>query len=252
MPRSHSLILILFALGPGLARAQTPPPAADPGAAPGPAAAAPTASPAPPPAPAVPARTASPAQSADDLADLKVKTLEERVNELKEKIFRTKARLMNLQEMVIGGDVTTGARAVLYHKNEMGPEFVLESATYTLDGAPIYTKVDKEGDLDKRHEFEIFNGRVVPGNHQVTVKLVYRGSGFGVFSYLEGYKFRVQSSYTFNAEPGKVTGVKVVGFEKGGITAEIQDRPAVRYDVDVKSEERGQNRPAAAPAGGDR
>jgi len=252
VPRSHSLILILFALGPGLARAQTPPPAADPGAAPGPAAAAPTASPAPPPAPAVPARTASPAQSADDLADLKVKTLEERVNELKEKIFRTKARLMNLQEMVIGGDVTTGARAVLYHKNEMGPEFVLESATYTLDGAPIYTKVDKEGDLDKRHEFEIFNGRVVPGNHQVTVKLVYRGSGFGVFSYLEGYKFRVQSSYTFNAEPGKVTGVKVVGFEKGGITAEIQDRPAVRYDVDVKSEERGQNRPAAAPAGGDR
>jgi len=271
--RSQSLFLILFALGPGVARAQTPPPpdpAAPPAAASDTAASAPAAAqpatpaaqpatpaaqPATPAAqPATPARTVgttSP-QSADDLADLKVKTLEERVNELKEKIFRTKARLMNLQEMVIGGDVTTGARAVLYHRNEMGPEFVLESATYTLDGAPIYTKVDKEGDLDKRHEFEIFNGRVVPGNHQVTVKLVYRGSGFGVFSYLEGYKFRVQSAYTFNAEPGKVTGVKVVGFEKGGITAEIQDRPAIRYDVDVKSDERGQNRPAAAPAGGAR
>jgi hypothetical protein len=46
--------------------------------------------------------------------------------------------------------------------------------------------------------------------------------------------------------------VKVVGIEKGGITADIQDRPSVRYDVDVKSEDRSQARPAAAPAGGAR
>jgi len=134
----------------------------------------------------------------------------------------------------------------------MGPQFLLESATYILDGAPIYAKLDKEGDLAKREEFEIFNGRIVPGNHQVTVKLVFRGHGFGVFSYLDGYRFKVQSAYTFNAEPGKVTNVKVVGFEKGGITAELQDRPAIRYDVDVKSDERGQDRPAVAPAGGAR
>jgi hypothetical protein len=197
------------------------------------------------PAPAVP-------PSADDLADLKVKTLEERVNDLKEKIFRTKARLTNLQEMVMGGDVTSGARAVLFHRNEMGAEFVLESVTYTLDGAPIYTKVDKDGDLDKREQFEIFNGRVVPGNHQVVVKLTYRGHGFGVFSYLDAYRFKVQSSYVFNAEPGKTTQVKVVGIEKGGITADIQDRPSVRYDVDVRNEDRSQPRPAAAPAGGAR
>ncbi|HTP49243.1 MAG TPA: dihydrolipoamide acetyltransferase [Anaeromyxobacteraceae bacterium] len=285
MARSHSLLFLLWALGPAVALPQGAAPAPDaapaaeatppaPAAAPSvdapapPAAAAPAAvatPPAPPPeakapppagggaAAAAPARLAATApQSADDLADLKVKTLEERVNELKEKIFRTKARLMNLQEMVIGGDVTTGAKAVVYHRNEMGPQFVLESATYTIDGAPVYTKVDKEGDLDKREEFEVFNGRVVPGNHQVTVKLLYRGHGYGVFSYLDGYRFKVQSSYTFNAEPGKVTSVKVVGFEKGGITAELQNRPAIRYDVDVKSDERGQGRPAAAPAGGDR
>jgi len=29
----------------------------------------------------------------------------------------------------------------------------------------------------------------------------------------------------------------VVGFEKGGMTAELKDRPAVRYDVDVQREE---------------
>jgi len=84
---------------------------------------------------------------------------------------------------------------------------------------------------------EVFNGRIVPGNHQLSVQLVYRGHGFGLFSYLEGYRFKVQSSYTFNAEPGKALTIKVVGFEKGGLTAELKDRPAVRYDVDVQREE---------------
>jgi len=197
------------------------------------------------------APSAAQAQTAEEQADLKVKTLEERVNDLKEKIFRTKARLMNLQEMVIGGDITAGAKAVLVHRNEMGSSFMLESVAYALDGAPIYTKVDQDGDLDKREEFEIFNGRIVPGNHQVSVKLTYRGHGYGVFSYLEGYKFKVQSSYTFNAESGKSTAIKIVGFEKGGFTTELKDRPAVRYDVDVKKEETGKKpQPGASSAPG--
>ncbi len=191
------------------------------------------------PGPAASPDAGKPALSAEEQNELKVRTLEERVSDLKEKIFRTKARLMNLQEMVIGGDITTGAKAVLVHRNEMGSSFYLESVAYALDGAPIYTKVDVDGDLEKREEFEIFNGRIVPGNHQVSVQLVYRGHGYGLFSYLEGYKFKVQSSYTFNAEPGKVNTIKVVGFEKGGLTAELKDRPAIRYDVDVQREEAG-------------
>ncbi len=225
MVRSLRLAAVLCIIVPGLARSQT--------------AAAPAAG------------AAKPAVGAEEQNELKVRTLEERVSDLKEKIFRTKARLMNLQEMVIGGDITTGSKAVLVHRNEMGSSFYLESVAYALDGAPIYTKVDVDGDLEKREEFEIFNGRIVPGNHQVSVQLLYRGLGFGVFSYLEGYKFKVQSSYTFNAEPGKVNTIKVVGFEKGGLTAELKDRPAVRYDVDVQREESAR-RTAPADAEGTR
>lgn len=178
------------------------------------------------PAPAEP-----PAQTADEAFLTRVKTLEEQVVDLKEKIFRTKARLLLLQETVLGGDLSSGARAVIFHRNEMGAQFVLESVAYALDGAPIFTKVDDTGELDKREEFEIFNGRIVPGNHQIAVRMVYRGHGYGIFSYLEGYKFKLQSNQTFNAEAGKVTTVKVVGFEKGGITADIKDKPAIRYDI---------------------
>ncbi len=194
------------------------------------------------------ADAAKPVVTADEANELKARTLEERVSDLKEKIFRTKARLMNLQEMVIGGDVTSGSKAVLVHRNEMGSSFYLESVSYVLDGAPIYTKTDVDGDLEKREEFEIFNGRVVPGNHQVAVMLVYRGHGYGLFSYLSGYKFKVQSSYTFTAEPGKVNTIKVVGFEKGGLTAELKDRPAVRYDLEIQREEL---RRGTSPAAGE-
>ena len=185
-------------------------------------------------------------QGGDEKTDLKVRALEERVSDLKEKIFRTKARLMSLQEMVIGGDITSGSKLVILHRNEMGASFYLESVAYALDGAPVYTKVDVDGDLEKREEFEIFNGRVSPAEHQVSVQLVYKGHGYGLFSYLEGYKFRVQSSNTFKTEPGKVTTIKVVGFEKGGITAELKDRPSVRYDIDLQREE---VQPAAAASG---
>jgi hypothetical protein len=186
--------------------------------------------------PAAAQSSAAQAQTADEAFDTRVKTLEEEVVDLKEKIYRSKARLLLLQESVLGGDVSTGSRAVIVHKNEMGGSFLLESVAYALDGAPIYTQVDTEGDLGKRLEFEIFNGRIVPGQHQIAVRLVYRGNGYGVFSYLEGYKFKVQSSYTFNAEPGKLSTVRVVGFEQGGMTTDLKDRPAVRYDIDVSKD----------------
>lgn len=248
MGRSLLLIALCWVVLPGLAGAADPPTeAADVDVQAAPAAAGTVeverqAPPAPTPKAAAPAE----AVTSDEKTDLQVRTLEEKVSDLKEKIFRTKARLLNLQEVVIGGDISTGSKAVLVHRNEMGSSFFLESVAYALDGAPIYTKADVDGDLEKREEFEVFNGRVAPGNHQVSVQLVYRGHGYGLFSYLEGYKFRVQSSYAFTAEPGKVNTIKVVGFEKGGITAELKDRPAVRYDVDVQRED---GKPDAAPAG---
>ena len=134
----------------------------------------------------------------------RVKTLEEQVVDLKEKIFRTKARLLLLQETVLGGDLSTGARAVIFHRNEMGSPFVLESVAYALDGAPIFTKVDANGDLDKREEFEIFNGRIVPGqppDRGAAWSTAATASASSATS--RATSSSVQSSYTFNAEAGQ-------------------------------------------------
>ncbi|MEK7705856.1 MAG: dihydrolipoamide acetyltransferase [Myxococcota bacterium] len=170
--------------------------------------------------------------------DMKLRAIEDRVNDLKEKIFQSKARLVQLQEVVLHGTIS-GAKAVLIHKNEMGSSFLLTRVQYALDGAPIFNRVDSgQGELDQQEEIEIFNGSIAPGNHQVSVYLEYRGHGYGVFSYLKGYKFRIKSSYTFDAEEGKQTTVRIVGYEKGGMTTELKDRPSVRYDIETTKAQR--------------
>lgn len=178
------------------------------------------------------------------------RAIEERVSDLRERVFRSKSRLTSLQELVLGGDPAAGSRVVLVHRNEMGSGFYLESATYLLDGAPIYTKVDVDGDLERREEIEIFDGRIPPGSHRLAVQLVYRGNARGLFTYVSDYRFKVQSSYAFQAEAGSVSTIRAVGHERGGLTAELQDRPSIRYDVDVEREEPA--RPAAPAAGGAR
>ena len=159
----------------------------------------------------------------------------ERVSELKEKVFRTKARLVLLQETILGTGLSA-AKAVVIHRNEMGAAFRLEKLSYAIDGSAVYSKADT-AELEAKDEFEIWNGNVTPGNHQVSVEMVYRGHGFGVFSYLNRYTFRVKSSYTFHAEEGKFTRVKVVGHEKEGWTLPIEEKPTVRYDVEVLTDE---------------
>ncbi len=163
---------------------------------------------------------------------VQLKQLEQRVNELKERIFRSKARLNLLKETVLHG-VIAGSRAIIRHKNEMGSSFRLIKLVYAVDGAKIYSKADDSGALDAKREFEVFNGSIVPGNHTISVLMVFRGHGYGIFSYLNGYKFTVRSSHTFTAGEGRQTMISVKAYEKGNITTELKDRPAIKFDVNL-------------------
>ncbi len=210
----------------GTPPAATPAPSATTTAAP---AAAPEAAPTAQ-APQAPAVVAAAAQGPMDAGtySVRLRDLEHSVNELKEQIFRSKARLSLLAETVLQG-VVAGAQAQIVHENKMGNSYKLVKVVYALDGAPILNKADEEGELGEREQFDIYNGSIVPGEHTLSVQLEYRGHGYGIFSYLKGYRFKVSSSHTFTAAEGKVTSLRVVGYEKGGPTAPLEERPAVRY-----------------------
>ncbi len=241
----------LFTFVGGWAQAETPAATGTPAAAPvsnvgspSAAVAAPVqgaAGPPPSPSGAPPVAAAAGAPGTPSAGDgggytVRLRSLEKNVNELKEQIFRTKARLNLLKETVLGG--TLGAsRAVIRHKNEMGSSYRLIKATYALDGVQIFSKVDDTGRLAEMAEFDIYNGAIQPGSHTLMVLLVYQGNGFGVFSYLTGYKMTVHSSHTFVAGEAKATAINIVGYEKGNITTNLQDRPAVDFRINVMAVE---------------
>jgi hypothetical protein len=163
---------------------------------------------------------------------VRLRDLEQRINELKEQIFRSKARLSLLAETVLQG-VVAGSQTVIVHENKMTGSYKLVKAVYALDGAPILNRADEEGGLSEREEFDVYNGSIVPGEHTLTVNLEYRGHGYGIFSYLKGYRFKVRSSYSFSAPEGKAVNLRVVAYEKGGPTAPLEERPAIRYQERV-------------------
>ena len=66
-----------------------------------------------------------------------------------------------------------------------------------------------------------------------------------MFSYLKGYQWRVVKSYNFSAPEGKVTSIKVVGFERGNaITTDPKDRP----DIDFRTNSEADRADAAKKA----
>jgi len=186
----------------------------------------------------------------------KTKILEERVHDLKEKISRTKARILQMQESIAsestpaqtpvaesGASLVTGARAVVKHVNEMGDAvFKLISVQYLLDAQPIFQKADP-GELAAAREIEVFNNNIGPGSHKLSVQMVFQGLPAWIFSYVKAYKFKVSSNCDFMAEQGKIVTVRVVGFDKGGWLSQFEDRPSIKVDVAV--EDQG---PTATPA----
>jgi hypothetical protein len=198
---------------------------------------------APPTAGAPPAAAPAQAPTGAAMGDsggytVRLRSLEKNVNELKEQIFRTKARLNLLKETVLGG-VIGASRAIIKHKNEMGSSFRLIKAVYALDGVQIFAKTDDTGRLSEMQEFDVYNGAIQPGSHTLSVMMQYQGNGFGVFSYLKGFKYTVHHSHTFVAGESKTTAISVVGYEKGNITTQLQDRPDIAFHVNVMSATEG-------------
>ena len=175
-----------------------------------------------------PAATPSGGEDAEMSVYRELKTVESEVNDLKEKVFRSKARLLLLEEKVIRG-VVSGAKAVITHVNELGPAYKLESITYYFDGNAIYTKTDPSGGLAKEKEIEIFEANIPPGNHTLSITGVVRGNGSGLFAYLKDYTFNISSTYTFLAQDGKTTRLDAALVKQGGPLGDYAKGPVYDY-----------------------
>jgi hypothetical protein len=159
---------------------------------------------------------------------LKIQEIVEKIKALQKKIKQSQERMDEVVKIVLNTEDSKGAKAIIALENSMGGSFVAIQAVVTLDGAPIFKKSDDDGILDAG-ELEVFNGAILPGEHTLSVLFVYRGAGYGIFSYLQGYRFKVRSSTKFNVKEGKGIKIKVIGYEKGDQDTKMEDRPAIKY-----------------------
>jgi hypothetical protein len=226
------------------AQTATPKTAAAKTAASAPAASAAPAS-APPAGSAGTALTPPPAVSVDMAAkppdtamngatySVRLRDLEQRVDELKDQIRRSHTRLALLSDTIVGGGAA-GSRAEVQFENEMSSAFELTRALFVIDGQVQYNRQDDTGALADQKDIPIYTGTMPPGDHTIQVALTFQGNGYGVFSYLRGYKFEVKSSHSFTAVEGKSLTVIATAFEKGGVTTPLEQRPTVEWHEKVQ------------------
>jgi hypothetical protein len=220
-----------------------------------PASAAPTstapASSAPAPAgtPAAATATSAGAQTPLDGATyvVRLRDLEQRVDELKEQIRRSHTRLSLLSDTILSGGIG-GARAEISFRNDLSNAFHLTGATFVLDGAVQYNKQDETGALADQKQIPIFSGSIPPGDHTLQVVLKLRGHGYGVFSYLRGYKFNVPATHSFTVTEGKAIKLEAVVWEKGDVTTPLEERPAIRWQQTLGNSGASDASDAAVPA----
>ncbi len=179
---------------------------------------------------------------------VRLKDLEQRIDELKEQIRRSHTRLSLLTDTILSGGLA-GSRSEIMFQNDMSAAFRLVRALIVLDGAVQYNKSDDSGALAEQKEIPIFSGSIPPGDHTAQAALTFQGSGYGVFSYLKGYKFEVKSSHSFTAVEGKTLALQIIAYEKGGVTTPLEERPAVRYNEKVTVGVAGPGDQKAAPGG---
>ena len=170
-----------------------------------------------------------PSMPSGDSHDYKLRELEEKVIGLKEKVFRSKTRLLLLKERILN-DVIAEAKVVIFHENDMGASLKPVQVLYHLDGEKIYFQDDSSKILDDQDSIEIFNQNLMPGNHVLAVEMVYRGDS-AVFAYLKDYLFKLRANYTFYATKGKITTVRAIGYQRGDITYDLRERPSITFDV---------------------
>lgn len=192
-----------------------------------------------------------PAQADGATYSVRLRDLEARVDELKDQIRRSHTRLSLLSDTILTGGAA-GSRAEIIYHNEMSSAFRLIKAAFIIDGAVQYNRQDETGVLADQKEIPLFSGSMPPGDHMVQAVLQFQGNGYGVFTYLRGYKFDVRNAHSFTVVEGKAIVVTGTSLEKGGVTTPLEQRPQFEWNEKIQplgaAPAAGAAKASAAPA----
>jgi serine/threonine-protein kinase len=84
---------------------------------------------------------------------------------------------------------TPDTMATVHFRDDAGDGFQLVEARFVMDNQPLPVLTG----APRAQDTVIYAGRVRPGRHVVSARLVYQGRNRGLFTYLSGYKLNVES-----------------------------------------------------------
>jgi hypothetical protein len=112
-------------------------------------------------------------------------------------------------------------------RNDMGNHFRLVEARVVLDDTEVVHQ-NASGKQELEPSFGALETPVKPGPHALTATLVYEGRNTGPFSYLDNYRYKVQTTYPFElAEGGDTVAIQVVAHERQGANLRLENRPVL-------------------------
>jgi len=115
-------------------------------------------------------------------------------------------------------------------ENHTGPLFRLVKLEVALDNILIYRRTDDTDKLQRSKNLEIYDGAVAPVFHTVSLKLVFRGTAMGLFTYRREYIYTLRRSHEVAAGgPGSRTTVNIKGYMRGNIFWRPGNRLAVEF-----------------------
>ncbi len=181
------------------------------------------------PAAVAPVAEPSAAPIADATYELQLRELEDRINELKEDVFRSKSRLYLLREQILRDNIG-GSRAIVRHVDRLGNLFRIERVIYSMDGNQLFSATAETNDeLGGGGRIDVFDGSVLPGPHNIAVQVELVGNDFGLFSYMSGYRFSLTEAFAVIVDEGKTVEIDVELFDHGGSRRALEERPDIRF-----------------------
>ncbi len=154
--------------------------------------------------------------------NVQLRDVQSKADEIQDQVRIARQHLMSISKDVGGPGL---AHVDIDVSDRTTNAFKLIAAKVYLDGAVQY---DRHDGFAEQKTLPVFTGAVSQGEHTVRVDVVLQGNGYGVFTYLRGYKIALTSSHTFNATD-RATHVTATAYEVSDVTVPLEKRPQISW-----------------------
>ncbi len=164
----------------------------------------------------------------DPLQELEA--LEVAIDSIESSISEASDQVDILKDTALSGRVGR-TYAKVHHRDLMGSGYKLLSIRYRMDGQVLLERDEKAKPPEK--VVPLYEGAIEPGAHLFEVEAVVASGTFGVFTYAQGYEFKVESKYTLRVREGRLNRLSIVFHQKPDVTLPPEQRLGVRFDLEV-------------------